>query len=85
MFTRGYSMKGSKVVTGYSYEPVIEIETRREADIARLNHRIDCAEKMTSLLSQWLWNSFITLGILAVILLGIAGCYLTGLYLGTLA
>lgn len=84
MFARGYSVNGS-TVTGYSYEPVLKEQKQMELRVNRLEHRITCAGKINELLMAWMYNGFIGLGILGILLIAVSACYLVGIYLGLLA
>ena len=79
MFTRGYSDEGA-ITVGYKYNPVDEEEEMIFAE-KRLDHKITCADKITTLLKNWLHNSFVGFGILGVGMMAVMLVYTVFIFL----
>lgn len=79
MFTRGYS-NGTAVTVGYKYEPY-DPEEEMEFSEKKLDHKITCSSKTTTLLKNWLHNSLIGFGILSVGMLAVSLVYVTLIFL----
>lgn len=51
-------------IRGYSYAPMSNLETRMAMREEKLEHQIRCSQKISTLLSNWIWNATIAGGIL---------------------
>ena len=80
MFTRGYAVNGDAITVGYKYD-LITAEDEMIFTEKKLDHQILCADKITTLLKNWLNNCFVGFGILGVGLLAVVLVYLTFIFL----
>lgn len=80
MLVRGYSASTDTITVGYRYDPVTA-EDEMIFSEKKLDHQITCADKITTLLKNWLKNSLVGLGILGVGMTAVSLVYVVFIFL----